>query len=152
MTRRLIRTRETWLVLAAATLSAGHLWLVGYIRLGPVSSLLVLEWCLTATFGICYSAAFVHDLLVDDYVRGLSGQNGTLRETVDILLIAACVLLIVHIMFLGLGLPNLLTPAPAPRATSVSQIYGIAYVVVGQLLVYGLSLINRKRRRLLPAR
>lgn len=147
---RTLRAREFKVAVPVVVVFGAQLLLFGATPLpGGRGTLLVLEWTLTACVGCCYSMWFVRDTLLDLDVLHASGRNGDSENTALILIIAALLLLVVHLLFLGLGIPGLLSPPAPASATVAAQVYGTTYTVIGQLLVYGLSLIHRLRGQLL---
>lgn len=150
--RRVAGTREFWVVLAATGLSIVHLALIGNLALTSTVNPIELEWTLAALVGVCYSTWFVHDTLLDLQAGQASGHDGETERAAFILIVTALLLLVVHVLFLGLGALALLSPPRPGAAPLLLTAYGIAYVVVGQLLVYGLSLIHRLRTALLRPR
>ena len=147
---RISRTWEFKLVIGGALVSSAQLLLTGSVPLpGGRGNLLLLEWTLTAIVGCGYSTWFVRDTLYDLRAQGASGRNGNNEIAALVLILAASLLLIVHLLFLELGLPALLSPpVPVNMGTLIRE---VQITLVGQFLLWGLSLIHRFRNKLIVA-
>jgi DMSO/TMAO reductase YedYZ heme-binding membrane subunit len=137
-------------------LSALHLFVWGRILLWPTVSLVEIEWTLAAAVGAAYSGWFLWQNWQNLLAWRRAGRNGEIRLTAEILVVIGWVLLVVHLVFVSLGVLSFFVASPpvpgdGPRAW-LQSLVPVVYAEISQGLVLALLSIQQKRQRLLRRR